>query len=600
MPSPSDETALTPDVVVVGDPTAEEEPPAAPEAGIVARAMTWGRRTGPMVRGLFAFLLYLIAAIVVWAGPILSDFGTRYVGDGYWDAKAYQWFMGWMHWSLSNGVDPLYTHKIFTPDGTSLVWQAFTPTAGILMYPVRSLFGSLVATNTILVLSSVLACWGAYLVCNRITRAFWPSIVGGYLFGYSQYMVGQLHGHVNLVLIFPVPIAAYLIIRRIEGSMGRVRFVALLTLTLIALFLSSTELFAMTAFFGGIAFLITLALSGERWRRVLWAGVLTIASFALSALVLLPYLIAVARNAPPDTVHDITNASSDLASFIVPRNITLLSTDATLRWSDTFTAKAVEDAAYLSIPLVAMLVWYAISERRRRQTWGLLAFVTIASMAALGPVLHVMGNASVTMPWSLADHVPLLRNAIPSRFPAYSALAVGVIAAIWLARAPSRSAPIRWGLVLLGALMLFPNQGKIAHVPQTVPAFFTSGQYRNVLRQDEVVVAIPKERAGEMLWQDDADFWFRLAEGYVGPLPSAYAGEPLNKGFQAGATPFATPSGFVSWLDERQATAIVLADQGNEVYGSFLHSIGAQMVYEGGGVSVWRPASGTWSASGTG
>jgi hypothetical protein len=600
VPSPSDGTAVGPDVVVVEDAGGDDQ--AIPErgAGIPARILAFARALGPTARGLVAFLLYLIAAIVVWAGPILSDFDARYVGDGFWDSKSYQWFMGWMHWSLSNGHDPLFTREIFTPAGTSLAWNAFTPAAGILMYPVRSLFGSLVATNTILVLSSALACWAAYLVCHRLTKAFWPSIAGGYLFGFSQYMVGQLHGHVNLVLIFPVPLCVYLVIRRIEGSMGRIAFVGLMTLSLIALFLSSTELYGMTAFFGSIAFLIAILLAGGRWRQVLWAGILTAGAFALSALAVFPYIAAIVRNAPPETLHDLTRASSDLASFVVPRVITLVSTDATIRWSETFRPLAVEDAAYLSIPLIGMLIWFAIDQRRRKETWGLLAFIVIVSVAALGPVLHVMGRESVTMPWSLATHLPLIKNAIPSRFSGYSALAIGVVAAVWLARSSPKTAPFKWGLVILGAIMLFPNQDRIAHVPQTVPAFFTSGDYRNVLHQDEVIVGIPKERAGDMLWQDETDFWFRMATGYIGPLPQGYDGEPLNKGLQATVGPSVSPAAFAAWLNERTATAIVLADAGKESYEPLIRSVGGEIVYEGGGVSVWRAPSGTWSAEGEG
>jgi hypothetical protein len=71
------------------------------------------------------------------------------------------------------------------------------------------------------------------------------------------------------------------------------------------------------------------------------------------------------------------------------------------------------------------------------------------------------------MPWGLVQHLPLIGNAIPARFPAYSALAIGVVAAIFLARAPARTAIVRWALVLLGVVLLYPNVGAIAHVRRT-------------------------------------------------------------------------------------------------------------------------------------
>jgi len=348
MPGPAEDAAAThepptstdlpaePDIVV---PEAEGDDLAPPS--IVDRLVGGAHRLRGWQRGLIAFVLYLIVAVAVWASPILTRFNERYLGDGYWDAKFYQWAVGWMHWSIANHTDPLYTHKLFPPNGTSLAWSAFDPAGGLAMYPIRTLFGSLAATNTLLVLGSALACWGAYLVCHRVTGAFWPALVGGYLFGFSEYMVGQLHGHVNLVLIFPVPIAVYLVVRLVEGSLGRVAFLALMTLTLVTLFLFSTELFATAALFGAVAFVIALVAARTSWRRVLDAGVLTFGAFVASAVVLTPYLVAAVQNERPDAVHDLAAASADAASFVVPRNVTLLTTATTDRWSSMFLAKSV-------------------------------------------------------------------------------------------------------------------------------------------------------------------------------------------------------------------------------------------------------------------
>ncbi|TMM20939.1 MAG: hypothetical protein E6F95_12775 [Actinobacteria bacterium] len=151
---------------------------------LLDRLRAWGRGLPGWARGLVAFLLYLVAAIVIWAGPIITQLRVRYVGSGRTDAKFFQWAVGWVHWALTHHVDPLYMPKIFTPDGMSLAWTTFIPGGGLVMFPVESLFGSLAAVNVLLLLASALACWAVYLVCHRLTHAFWPSIAGGYLFGY--------------------------------------------------------------------------------------------------------------------------------------------------------------------------------------------------------------------------------------------------------------------------------------------------------------------------------------------------------------------------------------------------------------------------------
>src|SRR5438876_317068 len=459
------------------------------EAGtnVLDRSIAWGRGLSGWARGLAAFLLYLVATVVIWAAPIITQLRIRYVGDGRGDAKFFQWSIGWVHWALAHHVDPLYMTKIFTPDGTSLAWTTFVPGGGVLMYPVRSLFGSLAAVNVLLLLASALARWAAYLVCYRLTHSFWPSLAGGYLFGYLQYMAGQLHGHGNLVLIFPVPLAVFL---------------------------------------------------------------------------------------------------------------ALVSPGFAEGWSAHFLAHNIEDAGYLSIALVLVLVGFAITERHRRGTWGLLAFVAVVSIAALGPVLHVMGRASVSLPWSWLIQVPLIRDATPDRFPAYSGLAVGVIAAIWLARAPARRAMYRWGLGGLGLLLLFPDPGSIAHLPQTVPAFFSSGSYRSVLQPDEVVFAIPDDKAAALIWQNATDFSFRLAAGYVGILPDRHAHEWLNKGLSSRFRGSVSPITLAAWLTERQVSAIVVTDAGEGRFAPVIRSVGGALVYQGGGVSVWRSPSRVWAAQG--
>ena len=112
------------------------------DADVSTSFVSWARGLKPWARGLIAFLIYLVAAIAVWAGPILTDLRTRSVGNGKTDAKFYEWAIGWMHWSVLHGVDPLYSRQVFAPTGTSLTWTSFTPAGGFVMLPARSLFGS--------------------------------------------------------------------------------------------------------------------------------------------------------------------------------------------------------------------------------------------------------------------------------------------------------------------------------------------------------------------------------------------------------------------------------------------------------------------------
>ena len=570
-------------------PVAEDRVLALPEAENPLIERAWAR---PAVRALAAFLLYLVGSILIWGRPVIGHLNSVYVSGGG-DAAFFRWALGWVPWAIEHGRNPMFTDRVFAPNGVSLTWTAVIPGPALVMWPITKVFGSLVSYNLLMLLAPALAAWAAYLVCNRLTNAFWPSIVGGYLFGFSTYMIGQMSSHVNLVLMFPVPLAVYLVIRRLEGSLGLVAFCGWLFLTLLALFSISTELFATTALFGGIAFLLAVAFAADR-RAVFRTMVVTGAAFlAVIAVLFVPYVLPTLRNAPADPIRPIGPTAADSLGTIVPRTDILIGGRTFRRISGRFSARVPEDAAYLGIALVLSVIGFAITERRRRETWALVAFVLIASVLALGPILHINGVPHGSSPGAFLTHVPILRNATPQRFPMYTALAVAVIAALWVARAGGRFGWIRWALVLAAAVMLLPHVKAANSTTDRTPAFFTERTYASQLRPDENVLLITKANGEEMAWQETAGFSFRMPEGYIGALPAAYSEEWMFRGLDANNNvPFVpAPSELRDFAATQQVTAIVIDDPARTKFGTVVQEAGFAPTYEGGGVSVWRPAA---------
>ena len=67
-----------------------------------------------------------------------------------------------------------------------------------------------------------LAAWTAFLLCRRLTEgAFWPSLAGGYLFGFSSYLMAAELTHVHTAAVFLVPVAALLVVRFVQGDLTR-------------------------------------------------------------------------------------------------------------------------------------------------------------------------------------------------------------------------------------------------------------------------------------------------------------------------------------------------------------------------------------------
>jgi hypothetical protein len=257
--------------------------------------------------------------------------------------------------------------------------------------------------------------------------------------------------------------------------------------------------------------------------------------------------------------------------------------------SRRFTAASLGGSAYLGIAVLVILVGFAVTERRRRETWALLSFIGICLLLTFGPGLHIAGDRVTGLPTAVIWKLPLIKNAIPDRFIAYGNLAVSVVVAMWLSRARGRSGWIPWTLAFVGCVMLIPAIPTPPwHPDDPTPAFFMDGTYRTVLRPDANVLAIPAANAQEDTWQAESDFSFRMPEGYVGPLPVQNRREPLNRGLSSAEGEVPSTSELASWLTANQVDTVVVDDDARPTFEEVLRSVGLVPVYEGGGVSVWR------------
>lgn len=555
------------------------------------RLVAWGSRLRPSLKGLSAYLLFQVLAFAIWVVPILHRFNRQHLGAGLQDSRYNQWAISWTPFAISHGLNPLHMGYLFPPTGVDLAWSTFLPGPALATWPVTSLFGPMASLNLLMAAAPALAAWGAYLVCYRLTHRFWASLLGGYLFGFTAYMAGNAIGFVNLMLVFPIPLLVYLVIRRVEGSLGPVAFVAGSAALLVGLFSISTEMFGTATIFGAFAFAGSLAFGKEIRGRLLHTGGLILVAGGVAAVVLSPYLYDVVANRPATPFYppDLM-AAPDLWSFIVPPPYIRLGGDALLPLLSRHTVHPVTNGlGYVSVAIPVMLIGFAITERRRRTTWALLSFVAFVALLALGPVLHVGGSPHGWLPESLLANAPIIQSATPARFLAYSSLAIGVIAALWLSRAAGPNAWIRWAVVITAAVLLLPAAPNHAP-PQVIPQFFSSGEVRQVLRQREIVYAITDAKGDEVLWQATANYWFDLAQGYIGPLPLDLRTGPLSGGLSMRRDVFPPyPKQFRTWLQGHGVSSVIVDDRAREKYGSLLVRAGFGQVYAGQGVSVWRP-----------
>jgi hypothetical protein len=564
-------------------PGTDEPPHGEPEPG---RSTGRVRALRPAWKGLVAYLAYQAVAVWCWVVPILPSFGREHLGTDIQDGNFYQWALSWTPWALVHGQNPLHAGVVFAPTGVNLAWNAFIPGPALVTWPVTAVFGPLASLNLLLAVAPALAAWAAYLVCVRLTRSFWPSFAGGFLFGFSAYMATNMNGYPNLVLIFPVPLLVYLVIRRVEGSVGRVAFVAGSSATLVALFSISTEVFGTAAVLGSVAFAGALLAGTDLRRRLLETGALIVVSGAIAAIVLSPYVWAVVAHRPATPVRTPELARADPRAFIVPPPVTAIGEREVV--SPVTDSPRGNGERYLGIGVLVIVIGFAITEWRRKETWALIAFLLLITAFALGPTLVVGGRAIAWLPGRLLGDAPFLSSAAPPRLTAYSLLVVAVMASIWVARAHGRAAWIRWAIVAVAIVGTVP--GSLArHDPQVDLELTTSPTVRDVIQPGEIVYAIPFVKGDEMRWQASSGFWFRLAEGDIGPVPEALDAGPIAHGLHVRTISYLpTPPEFRAWLDEHEVTAVLMDDGAERRYGGLLQETGLVRVFEGGGATVWR------------
>jgi hypothetical protein len=460
--------------------------------------------------------LYAALSLIFWGPWVLDDPSTKLLAANDIDPSAYLWFFSWWPHALGNGLDLFHTHAIFVPEGYNLAWVTSMPGPSFLLAPVTLGLGPEITFNLVSFAAPALAAWTAYLLCRRITGSVPASLAGGYVFGFSPYMLSQLRGAPQLALIALVPVMVLLVLRHVEGSISDRRFALALTAVFTAQILTSTEILATSVLFGGLVLLAAYALYAELRQRLRRTALMVAAALAGMVVLASPLLAKVLFGGRTLPEQALTNFPSDLLSFVVPGPLVAAAPGRLGLGEPTWAS----GAAYIGIPLLVVLAVLAWTRRDERATRLAAAAFAITAVAALGPALHVAGHdTGIPMPWAAVDDLPLLRYAIPLRFPAFTFLAAGVMLAMWLAGGRGIA---RWAAALVGIALILPAVGNSDwHTRLNDLPFFTEGGYRDRLTEGDRVLTVPTW-GHNMRWQIQADFSFDLATGYVGAFPESY------------------------------------------------------------------------------
>ncbi len=577
-------------------------PPAGVDTGQVtpgsgqARPAREGSR--PTAREHLLALAAFLGLSLLFLGPwILGRMTTWFLSTQPQDGSIFVWMLRWWPYAAAHRTSPLFTTMAWAPGGINLAWVTSVPALAVVMTPVTSAFGPFFAFNAAQLAAPALASWTGYLLCRRITGSFAPAVAGGLCFGFSPFLLGEIgQGHPNLSLQFLVPLAAYLVLRRAEGSIRARWFVPLLGLLLAVQMYLSTEVFATMTLMGVLYGVIGLALGGSARRQRLRRAIGPLAGAYAVALALASPLLYVAFSRPrpykPTAFYGLTHgaqSAADFLGYVIPGRFTILGGQLGHRWGRD------GNPWYLGIPLLLLLILFVITERRSRRTWMITVGLVVTLALSLGSSLAVFGEH--ILPWRLLSAVPVLGRAQPGRLVGYAFLLSGIVVALWLAgpeRGRRRGA--RWVLAVLAVLAIAPNVTSnvwARHVP--VPPLLATGAYHRYLRPGETVWAVDPYHSRQMIWQAETGFSFRLAGGFFGVTPPGLHPPAAQAQLGMGSVSGASAASMRAFLVSHLVGAVLMAEEPAAAVRAMAGATGVTGIRRGGMVifllGSGRPAS---------
>lgn len=549
--------------------------------------MSGHRRTNTLV--LFA---YTAVAFVYFGIRLVPHPGRYLLGTGG-DPQIFVWAFAWWPHAIATGQNPIISHAIYAPHGIDLVWATSVPLLALIFAPLTLAAGPDVSANVAALLMPALVAWSGYLLCRYLTGSVRAAIVGGYLLGFSSYMLGEELGHLHMTAVFLVPLIALTVVRYLRNELGRRALAWRLGLLFGLQFWIATETIASAAL------MLAVSLAFAYWlvpvTRVPIQGMALplLQAGGLAALIASPLLYYAVTDFHSGSINPPTPYNAELLNLVIPTALIGFGGSKVTSISTHFRGNLAEQGAYLGLPAILLIVWQLRNMRRSGRATAALgrwfaALLGFTVLVMLGSGLAYRGRIEAWLPWRLVEGLPVFDNLLPSRFSLYLALLGAVLVALWLA--PRRDLAA-WVLPPLAVLALIPAVWRPLYIDHPERwSFFTAGTYKICLVKNENDVIFPFGFYGNStLWQAETNFWFRMPEGYLAPdPPPASLADPVIKELTF-SNDFPTITQILGMVKRQKVDRVLSVDIYVRPNTTQMHRFGA--VQDLGGVAV-APACG--------
>jgi hypothetical protein len=530
---------------------------------------------------------YSAVSFLYFGLRLLLEPGRQYIGQ-LDDPQIPIWSFAWWPHAIVHGLNPFYTHAIWAPDGLNLTWTNANAGPALLFFPLTWAVGPVASYNVVALLAPAVSAWAAFLLCRHLTQAVWPSLVGGYIFGFSSYVLGHIAGELQLTSIFAIPLIALVIVRYVEGAVTRRGLGLRLGILLAVQLLFGLEL-AFTASLALLCGLVIAFAFVPDWRGRLGSmlGPL-VGAYALAGVLTSPFLYFALTGGKISAFIPPVGYRADLLNIFLPTNIEAVGGGWAHSVADHFPGNYTERGAFVGpavIVIVGLFAW-----RRWRSPVGrfLLVSLLVTVYGSLGseltvyghtvfPLLTPFGHETLNVPVLGQTNIPLFNNTLPVRFMMYASLICAVIVALWTASRPAAARVTRWALPALAVLALVPNPEVSTWATTfSIPSFFTSSAYRSCLSPGEIVLPQPVGNGGEaILWQAADGFRFRLAGGRLTTSPPTTFMHPISlQQISVGYPPVANQTQLLrSYIAAKHVTSVIVDERQASIWAPALDRI---------------------------
>ena len=462
------------------------------------------------------------------------------------DLTGEAWAVSWLPFAISHGHNPFFSTWMNYPVGVNLAQNNPPVVLAILAAPFTVLLGPAASVNLLDWLAYVLSAFSMFYVLRHFVRSHLAAFTGGLIYGFSTYMVGQGHDHLEIAFV-PIPPLVFLVLYKLiaERDKSPVRLGLVLGVLVVVQFYIFSEIAFTTVWLTGCGLFVLAIAHPRRARHVFKRCATALLSAVAIAVAFLAYPFWAQAAGPyryngSAHVGQLFGISGDLAGTVVPTTLERFAPSRLVALGDQYLGGDVpENGLYFGVPLLLLYAITLLATWRDRLVRVAALMALIALLLTMGPYAVVDNHfTSIRLPDSLVMHLPFFGEVEAVELSLYIWLFVVLVLAKGIERVIVGRSRQREGAAAIPGRMRSPALRRLSTIllcalgaaalislvprwpnaesPAAIPAYFTSSAVNQIPAGSAALIS-PYPSSAELqplLWQAAANMRFKIVGGY--------------------------------------------------------------------------------------